>query len=793
VPAKKRLGELLVDAGLVRNEQLIVALQQQAVFGGQLGKTLVRMGAISEDALVRFLAAQLALHVADLAADIDASVIALVPKDMCERLAVFPIAAKRDGKVDLLALAMADPTNLEAVDAVAFKTGRRVVPLIASETAIESAIRAHHYGERRRHVEAQSPVQFAGADFDLDLDAAPPEPIVAWRAEPPRPVAPTMTPPPLFAPAPRSEPLPVVTGVLEGGAREPVIELDDVVEPEFSALQEPLSGIRPAFAPPLPPYAGGAVASPSPAPGQPDAGPPPESRAPLGLPYSGSVASEPPIVRSTGSSPETPMVKVPEQLAAAPFCPDCGATRVAGAKFCPHCGLSFTGMNRATGAPPAIAPETRRMPIEAMQAPPPPKANGVTLKPGEVDVDILEGLGAKGTVVQLRPRTASAANVDEPAVLSSKDAAIGLGVTTLVPSVVTDASNPDDAELIAGRARPKAPVSPMHLHVVTNAMARVDDTAALGGAGAPSGASLAGSGASKGVGTPPPPNGAGKLVFPPRAPAAASEGAPPSHLADRTVINFNSSATLGASAPTIVDVSPFFSRTGAMQVDAPKPITSIELLEGISRTSLLTSPAALVDDCAVLVKMEAFKIALGTTHMASVLADASLVDDPVVLGGATAPKLHITRATMHEDLGRSIWGGARCDDLKALAPKASLAKDWADAAERPIPRKDDRNSAPVPKAREVFFAPDASALPPPPPPPEPKVEYVPAPPASAGTPAPWATFSASPGSSPLPPPPAEVKQGPGLATMIMSLDDVQKQELADRIRQKAEDRTKEKK
>src|SRR5581483_10248129 len=126
--ARKRLGDMLVEAGVVRPEQLRTALQMQAVFGGQLGKTLVRLNVLTEEGLVRFLAAQLGLAIADLS-HVDASVAAVVPKDMCEKLGVFAVATKRDGRVDWLALAMADPTNLEAVDAVSFKTGRRVVTL----------------------------------------------------------------------------------------------------------------------------------------------------------------------------------------------------------------------------------------------------------------------------------------------------------------------------------------------------------------------------------------------------------------------------------------------------------------------------------------------------------------------------------------------------------------------------------------------------------------------------------------------------------------------------------------
>ncbi len=713
--ARRTVGELLLEAGMVSSEQLAAASHRQAAYGGRIGRLLVNAGVLREDALARFLAERLRLPLADLTVPVADDIVRLVPADMARRFGLFPTDVQWDGNVPFLVVAMADPTNHEALEAVKFKTGHRVAPAVATESGVDHAINAYHARSRQQTQAAEPPgVQFAGVEFDL----APP--------------APAQPQPPAQALGDDDD-IPVVTGVLSPASRLPfpgvggdIVDLVEVEEPEpsFTALAPPLSTMSMPLS--AVPPADHADQRPAPAPD------PTDWSAAAASDTQPGVARGASNVRSTGSarradpgapqdrgSPETEMAKTPDALAAAPFCPDCGATRLASARFCPHCGCSFTGASRAKGAPPPVAPATRPM-MPAVKAAP------IALAPGApLDVDLLEGLNAGGKVIALRPRTAAAANVDEPALLAGKDAPIGLGVTRLVPSVVTDAARPDEPAAIAGVAPPASPVAGMHLHRVTEAMARVDDVASLG--------------------APAPAAGASAPAAAPRAPATPTPTA-------------TATATGAAAAAGL----------------------SIEALEGISRTSVLTASAALVDDDDALAKGEGFRLALGVTHMAPVHADAALVDDPLVLGGGQPEPVRILRAVLH----RTHGAFASVDDAGALGPR-NLAREWADAAERPIPRKDNRAAAAVPRSREILTTP-----PPPPstPPPEPQTQYVPAaPPQPAGTPAPWAAFSGpAPGNG--------GKAGPGLATMIMSLDDVDKQKLSERLREKAaEEREKTKK
>jgi len=135
-PVSRRLGDLLIAERLVTPEQLRRALDQQAA-GEKLGAALVRLGALGEEQLVGFLSRQYGLPsitVTDL--DVDPDVVRLVPPSIARKHEVLPV--RRDGST--LTLAMADPTNVFAIDDVAFLTNLQVVPVVASQAAIRRAI-----------------------------------------------------------------------------------------------------------------------------------------------------------------------------------------------------------------------------------------------------------------------------------------------------------------------------------------------------------------------------------------------------------------------------------------------------------------------------------------------------------------------------------------------------------------------------------------------------------------------------------------------------------------------------
>src|SRR4029453_12776242 len=136
-PVSRRLGDLLVKEGLINQEQLQRALADQKGSNEKLGSILVRLDLINEDQLIAFLSKQYGIpSITVTQLDVDAEVIKLVPAQIARKYEVLPI--KRAG--NQLTLAMADPTNVFAVDDVGFMTNLQVVPVVASQGAIRQAI-----------------------------------------------------------------------------------------------------------------------------------------------------------------------------------------------------------------------------------------------------------------------------------------------------------------------------------------------------------------------------------------------------------------------------------------------------------------------------------------------------------------------------------------------------------------------------------------------------------------------------------------------------------------------------
>jgi type IV pilus assembly protein PilB len=132
-----RLGELLVRQKLISLQQLRTAQEEQQRSGASLGFALAKMGYISDQEITEFLSQQYRVQAIDLSEyEIDPEVLKLVSIDVCERHKVVPVS--RAGSS--LIVAMADPSNLHAIDDLKFLTGYNVEPVVASEVSIAQAI-----------------------------------------------------------------------------------------------------------------------------------------------------------------------------------------------------------------------------------------------------------------------------------------------------------------------------------------------------------------------------------------------------------------------------------------------------------------------------------------------------------------------------------------------------------------------------------------------------------------------------------------------------------------------------
>jgi type IV pilus assembly protein PilB len=159
-----RLGDRLVGEGLITPEQLQRALAAQKGTRDKLGGILVRMGQITEEKLLTFLSRQYNVPSITLSQlDIDPEVLKLVPAPLAERLQVLPV--KRSGNV--LTLAMADPTNVLALDDVAFMTNLQIQPVVASEVAIRQALDRVYGNQGDRVAEMMSELEVSEADVEI--------------------------------------------------------------------------------------------------------------------------------------------------------------------------------------------------------------------------------------------------------------------------------------------------------------------------------------------------------------------------------------------------------------------------------------------------------------------------------------------------------------------------------------------------------------------------------------------------------------------------------------------------
>ena len=137
---KVRLGELLVNSGVLSNEQLQQALDNPARQGKKLGEFLVDEGIVSEDDLAKALSKQLDLDMIDLQSiNVDKEVLNLVPVNVLKKNKIFPFAYK-ENNFNVLMVAMADPLDYNAIDDINIITNFQVEPVVATTRSIMLAI-----------------------------------------------------------------------------------------------------------------------------------------------------------------------------------------------------------------------------------------------------------------------------------------------------------------------------------------------------------------------------------------------------------------------------------------------------------------------------------------------------------------------------------------------------------------------------------------------------------------------------------------------------------------------------
>ena len=135
--SRKKIGDLLIEKGLITPEQLEQCLREQAGSGLRLGEVLIDKGFITEEELVDTISQRLGIPRVSLASMvIDPEVIQRVPVDVARRYSLIPILALGN----TLTLAMADPLNIIAIEHVKYRTGADIRRVIAATGEIKKAI-----------------------------------------------------------------------------------------------------------------------------------------------------------------------------------------------------------------------------------------------------------------------------------------------------------------------------------------------------------------------------------------------------------------------------------------------------------------------------------------------------------------------------------------------------------------------------------------------------------------------------------------------------------------------------
>lgn len=163
-----KLGTMLVASEIITQEQLERALERQRTEGGRLGEVLVNEGLITEHDIITAVASQMRIGVADLVqSGPQPAAIGLLPRDFIVRHRLMPLSLNDNGD---LVLAMTNPLDVIAIDEVGMRTKRRVVPVICSESGFDEAV-AIYFSSRGKLKDARDENGVEAPEGAADIDA----------------------------------------------------------------------------------------------------------------------------------------------------------------------------------------------------------------------------------------------------------------------------------------------------------------------------------------------------------------------------------------------------------------------------------------------------------------------------------------------------------------------------------------------------------------------------------------------------------------------------------------------
>jgi len=162
---KKRLGQWLLDEGLIDTEQLRTALEEQRRSGLYLRDVFDRLGIVDEQHIIRFFEQELMIPAVKLGDyDVDDEIIQLVPEKIARRYRAIPLFRIRDS----LTVAMEDPLNVLGIDEIAAETGLDIEPCVATRKGITASLRRYYGSESHLEVFDRDLTDEAIAGMEID-------------------------------------------------------------------------------------------------------------------------------------------------------------------------------------------------------------------------------------------------------------------------------------------------------------------------------------------------------------------------------------------------------------------------------------------------------------------------------------------------------------------------------------------------------------------------------------------------------------------------------------------------
>ncbi len=165
-----KLGEILIKQGLIRQDQFQSAYAEAQRTKTRLGPTLVQMGILKDSQILRALEKQFAIPGVDVSQfDIDPSVVAVANRDFCEKNCVIPIS--KAGST--LVVAFSDPSNLQVRDDLRYITKCKIQPVVSTESNILAAIEKYHpistLDLAEKSSDADIDIQFAASSTTVEV------------------------------------------------------------------------------------------------------------------------------------------------------------------------------------------------------------------------------------------------------------------------------------------------------------------------------------------------------------------------------------------------------------------------------------------------------------------------------------------------------------------------------------------------------------------------------------------------------------------------------------------------